>query len=360
MNFESRPEGFTEKSIAMWILIISVSCCLLTPMAHADGDLVLNEVASTMSGVAYSVHVLEDYAFVTGNQGVSVFDVSNAREPRRVSLLELADGAFDLFFDGWVAYIAADEEGLVIVDFVDPEQPEILGTLNLGGSTFDVSVEGHLAYLADNSNGLKIVDVSDPSSPVEVGSYSLSDLRAVEGREGVAFLAVPNRGFMVLDVTEPFLPGGARVVPGTYATINLHLSGECLYISCHSHGTKILDVSDPLDPEIVGEYAVSGGEAYSAYDYGELLLVADLQKGARLLNISDPLDPQELASFGTQPHDVFHDGDYTYLACERGLVILQYGPPDSGSNTNTSNYTIMLAVAVLAGGAFIVFYLRSR
>jgi len=340
--------------------MVALTVGLLTPPVQANGEYVLNEMASTRSGVAYSVHVLEDYAFVTGNDGVSVFEVSEAREPRRVSLLELADGAFDLCFDGRVAYIAADEEGLVVADFGDPEQPEILGALNLGGVTFDVSVEGHLAYLADNSNGLRIVDVSDASSPIEVGSYSLSDLRAVEVRDGVAYLAVPNQGLMVLDVTEPSSPGGARVVPGTYATINLHLSGEYLYISCHSHGTKILNVSDPLDPEIVGEYTVSGGESYSAYDYGELLLVADLQKGARLLDISDPSDPQELASFGTQPHDVFHDGDYTYLACERGLVILQYGPPDSGSSTNTSNYTILLAVAAVAGGAFIVFYLRSR
>ena len=360
MNFQSSPQDSIKSLMAVCFLMVALTVGLLTPPVKASGEYVLNEMASTRSGVAYSVHVLEDYAFVTGNDGVSVFDVSDASEPRRVSLLELADGAFDLCFDGWVAYIAADEEGLVVADFGDPEQPEILGTLNLGGATFDVSVEGHFAYLADISNGLRIVDVSDASTPVEVGSHSLSDLRAVEVRDGVAYLAVPNRGLMVLDVTEPSSPREARVVPGTYATINLHLSGEYLYISCHSHGTKILDVSDPLDPEIVGEYTISGGESYSAYDYGELLLVADLQKGARLLDISDPSDPQELASFGTQPHDVFHDGDYTYLACERGLVILQYGPPDSGSSTDTSNYTILLAVAAVAGGAFIVFYLRSR
>jgi hypothetical protein len=343
----------------LWILMIALSA-LLTPLVHTDDEFILNEMASTRSGVAYSVHVIEDYTFVTGNDGVSVFDVSDAREPRLVTLLELADGAFDLHFDGRVAYIAADEEGLVIADFGDPAQPEILGELSFGSVVYDVSFEGHHAYVADNSNGLRIVDVSDPGAPVEVGSHRLRDLRAVEVRDGVAYLAVPNSGLMVLNVSDPSSPSGARVVPGTYAAINLHLGGEYLFASCHGHGTKILDVSDPLDPEIVGEYTVSGGEAYSAHDHGELLYVADLQKGARLLDISDPSDPQELARFGTQPHDVFYDGEYAYLACERGLVILQYGPPESGRNPNMLNYIIPLAVAALAAGAFIIFRLRSR
>jgi hypothetical protein len=346
--------------IALWVLMVALPFGLLTPQVQANGEYVLNEMASTRSGVAYSVHVIEDYAFITGNDGISVFDVSDASEPRRVSLLELADGAFDLFFDGWVAYIAADEEGLVVADFGNPEEPEIFGALNLDGSIVDVAVEGHLAYLADILNGLRIVDVSDVGAPVEVGSHRVSDLRAVKVRDGVAYLAVSNQGLTVLDVTEPSSPSAVRVVPGTYATIDLHLSVEYLYISCHRYGTKILNVSDPLNPEIVGEHTVSGGESYSAYDYGELLYIADLMKGARLLDISDPSTPQELASFGTRPHDVFHDGDYTYLACERGLVILQYGPPDSGISTNTSNYTLLLAVAAVVGVAIIVSYLRSR
>lgn len=359
MNFESSTQDSIKILIALWILIISTSCGLLPPPVHADAELVLNEMASTRSGVAYSVHVLEDYAFVTGNEGVSVFDVSDAREPRRVSLLELADGAFDFHLDGWRAYIAADSEGLVIADFSDPTQPEVIGTLDIGGVAFDVYVEGHYAYVADNLNGLRIVDVSDPEAPVEVGSHRVRDLRAVEVQDGVAYLAVPNTGLVMLDVTEPSSPSGASVVPGTYATINLHLSGDYLYLSCHGHGTRILDVSEPLDPEIVGEYSVDGGESYAAYDYGELLFVADLQKGAVLLDIGDPSNPRELARYGTQPHDVFYDGEYAYLSCERGLVILQYGPPESNSSLGVSTLFILLAVAALAAGVSFV-YLRSR
>ncbi len=359
MNFESRLQDSTKSSIALRVLIISLLCGLLTPLVHADGDLVLNEMAATMSGVAYSVKVLEDYAFVTGNQGVSVFDVSDAREPRRLSLLELADGAFDFHLDGWSAYIAADSEGLVIADFSDPTQPEVIGTLDIGGVAFDVYVESHYAYVADNLNGLKIVDVSDPGVPVEVGSHRFRDLRAVEARNGVAYLAVPNTGLVVLDVTDPSSPSGASVVPGTYATINLHLNGDYLYLSCHGHGTRILDVSEPLDPQIVGEYSVDGGESYAAYDYDELLFVADLQKGAVLLDTGDPSNPRELARYGTQPHDVFYDGEYAYLACERGLVILHYGPPESDSSSSASTLFMLLAVAALVAGVSFM-YLRSR
>lgn len=360
MNFESFSRDVPRYLVVIWILTTFVSFCLQAPHALADDEYVLNEMASTRSGVAYSVHVLEDYALVTGNNGVSVFDVRDADEPRLVSLLELSDGAFDLHLDGWLAYIAADEEGLFIVNFSDPARPEILGSLNPEGVSFDISFEDHHAYVADNSNGLRIVDVSDPTAPVEVGTYRVDDLRAVEVREGLAYLAVPNSGLMIVDVTDPSSPSGARVVPGTYATINLRLSGDYLYLSCHGRGTKILDVSDPLDPEIIGTWSITGGESYSAYDYGDLLFVADLQKGAILLDIGDPSDPQQLARYGTQPHDVFYDGEYAYLACERGLVILQYGPLDPDHNGNTFNNLILPAAVALVGGTLIFWYLRSR
>ncbi|HUS77544.1 MAG TPA: hypothetical protein VM050_02615 [Patescibacteria group bacterium] len=348
--------AFSKRSlVTVFVLLIS----LLIPLAHGANGYVLNEIVSTRSGVAYCVHVIEDYAFVTGNDGVKVFDVSDPTSPSRVSTLELADGAFDLCFDGWIAYIAADEEGLTIADFTDPAHPEVLGTLNTGSSAYDVALEGHHAYVADNANGLRVVDVSDPGNPVMVGSHGFSDLRGVEVRGGVAYLAVPNSGLVVLNVSDPSSPSGEWLVSGTYATINLHLGSEYLYISCHSRGTRILDVSDPLDPQIIGSYTIVGGEAWSAFDDGDLLFVADLQMGARLLDIGDPTDPQELASFGTQPHDVFYDGEYAYLACERGLVILQYGPPGTDRGSGTSNLIILVVAAGLIGGALYA-YLRYR
>ncbi len=78
MNFEASSEDSNESLIAIGITKISISCCLLTSNAHNDGNFVLDAVVSTITGMAYSVHVLEDYNFITGIQGVSVFDVNYA------------------------------------------------------------------------------------------------------------------------------------------------------------------------------------------------------------------------------------------------------------------------------------------
>ncbi len=334
--------------------------CLIFPATYANNENVLNRIASTRSGVAYSVEFIDNYAFLSNNDGVSVYDVSDHREPLRVSHLRLADGAFDLDFKDRIAFIAADEEGLVIVDYRDIEQPEILGSLNFGSEIFDVVVEDDFAYLADISNGLRIVDVSNIGDPFEVGSLYVNDLRSVEVLEDAAYLAVPNQGLIVVNVSNPSTPSISSVVLGTNAAINLHLGNDYLFVSCHSRGTKIIDVSAPFAPIMVGEYSVNGGESFQAYDYGELLFIADVLKGVRVLNISDLENPLLVSSYGTLPHDVFYDGEYTYLANENGLDILHYGQSSDSGNSGFTSYSILLIAIAALAGLILILYLGAR
>jgi len=341
------PDLMTGRGLRGLSLIV-IALFSVGSAAYANQEYALNRVASTRHGVAYSVVVLDGLAYVTGNDGVSVFDVSDPSQPRRVTTLELADGAFDLQFVGSTAYVAGDEEGLFIVDFSDPGSPIILGVLNDGGTAFDVDVEGDVVYLADITKGLEVVDVSDPGEPVKLSEYMLSDARAVRARGDVVYLGNPSQGVVMLDASDPGNPTRIGVVAGSAPVIDINLDGDYMLLSCHGSGLKVYDISDSRNPSHVGSYVEPGGEAYCVEMHQDRLYVADLQRGGLLLDFSDPSSIKKLSGYGNAaPHDLVYSDGYIFMACEDGLVILEYGPSREASGTGYADY-VLPAAAVLA------------
>jgi hypothetical protein len=326
------------------ILVIALS--FTSTVANGDQEYALNRVASTRHGVSYSVKVLGGHAYVTGNDGVSVFDVADPSQPRLVATLEMADGAFDLTFIGTTAYIAGDEEGLVIADFSDPESPVTLGSVNDGGVAYDVDVEGGVAYLADYTSGLEVIDVSDSTAPAKLGEYPLNDARSVRVRGGVVYLGNPGSGVVMLDASIPGSLTKMGIVSGSAPVIDINLRGDYMLLSCHGSGLKVYDISDPEHPSLVGSYVEPGGEAYCVEIHEDRLYVADLQRGGLLLDFSEPSNIRKISAYGDAgPHDLVYADGYVFMACEEGLVILEYGISEA-SPTAWMNYILSTAVSL--------------
>ncbi len=97
-------------------------------------------------------------------------------------------------------------------------------------------------------------------------------------------------------------------------------------IGCHLFDLKILHVSDPAIPRVKGTFRF-GSEANDVLADNDDLYVADQNDGiAHVLDIENPSLPAAVTSRkGYIPHQLFHDGDYLYVAEGRfGLVIFQY------------------------------------
>jgi len=343
-----------------WLLLIVVALFSIGAVAQGTQEYALNRVASTRHGPSYSVTVLNGYAYVTGNEGVSVFDVDDPSRPSRVATLELADGAFGIKFVGATAYIAGDEEGLVIADFSDPESPVTLGSLNVGGSAVDVDVESDLVYLVDTARGLVIMDSSDPEAPVKVGEFTLNDARAVRVRGSVVYLGNPGQGVVILDVSDPGNPTRMGAVAGSAPVIGINLRGSHMLLACHGSGLKVYDISDPGHPSRVGSYVEPGGEAYCVDLHEDRLYVADLQRGGLLLDFSDPSNIRRISAYGDAgPHDLVFCNGYVFMACEEGLVILEYGIGEAASETLTS-YLLPAAVALALAVGVLVYRKASK
>lgn len=104
---------------------------------------------------------------------------------------------------------------------------------------------------------------------------------------------------------------------GTYGTPDfardVFVSGGYAYVADIEGGLQIVDVSDPTDPGLAGEY-VTTQDAYDIFVQDNLAFLAtDCGGGVRVFDVSDPADPDPAAKIADCTPCVFAHGDYAYM-----------------------------------------------
>jgi len=191
------------------------------------------------------------------------------------------DGTREVATDGNYAYVATTD-GLAVVDVRTPSRPEVVGSMTASdpaASVFDAKVDGELVSLASNGGpGITLVDVSDPTDPTEM-----------------SFVDVGHH------IHNNFLADG-------YAYLTVNESGDAPFSEAR---TVVVDVRDPSDAEVVGEYRLKddfpelamGGVSpcHDVYVQDDLLYQAFWDSGVVVADVSDPTDPQLVTQFGDAP-----------------------------------------------------------
>ncbi|MGQ9583776.1 MAG: hypothetical protein ACUVXG_00065 [Anaerolineae bacterium] len=109
----------------------------------------------------------------------------------------------------------------------------------------------------------------------------------------------------------------------------VYVLGEYAYIANRIRGLRVIDVSNPTDPQEVGYYS-KGGEAHDVHVSGDYAYVANGRKGLRVVDISDPTNPQEVGHYDTpwNAMDVHVSEGYAYVADDRsGLRVVDVSSP---------------------------------
>jgi hypothetical protein len=142
-----------------------------------------------------------------------------------------------------------------------------------------VREDGQVAYLSYWDAGLVLIDISDPANPVFLG-YGREPL-TFGSDEGNAHAAVPARGGdLVLVADEDFQPG-------PYGFL------------------RIFDTSDPSNPVQIGAFATEkslintpvSATIHNIYVVGDVAFLSWYEEGIRVVDFSDPTQPQEIAGF---------------------------------------------------------------
>jgi hypothetical protein len=221
---------------------------------HPDND---------VSAWAYDLVVTGNLLHVAfGKGGYRSYDITNPFIPNDSSFLDeftLGGEARAVFALGSAIFVGCTDPAtathtLVYFDYINP------GTLYID-TIFDVPEDIYVAnnyiYVAEGHAGMEILSwnptAPDPMQPVTL--YSTND-----------------------------------------AAHRVYISGQYAYVAASSEGLIIIDVSNPSNPYMAGQWQddIDGNDAQSIYFSGVRCYLADGEYGLRILDITIPIYPEHI------------------------------------------------------------------
>ncbi|MBA3394771.1 MAG: hypothetical protein H0T89_19145 [Deltaproteobacteria bacterium] len=328
--------------------------------ALADGLELVGEVGEAIG--ALNLVIDGSYAYVAGNRGLDIVDVTDASAPRHVANF---DGSFNdvkvVHANGKLFAILAPRSGrTLIVDVTDEQIPRLVSAIPEYSHSLFLQTRGATTelYLATGESSVPKYDITNPLAPVRIGTAVVP---GVEGSvhdlfvDGDRIYANNTRaGLVAFDVSagleRPVELGRAPASyshsswVGTAGGRKIILHGDEGMTKTADGGAylRVLD-GDPASPKFmtdIGRYQTRPQVGIHNFEvHGDRAYIAYYQDGVRVVDLSDPTKPREIAHYNTwdpetAPGGAFEGalgvrvvGDLIYVADDlRGLLIFRKTP----------------------------------
>jgi len=241
-----------------------------------------------------------------------------------------------------------DTTNFQILDFSDPASPVEISSIetNMDGS---LSISDHHAYFVnyhyyssehtfEHTLQINAIDINDPAAPFEIGKY-----------EYIVSDAIPFYGSFILENNIYFVGNDFNIID--FSDLNnirkrgtchiedriydLAVFGDRIYMAQGVDGIKIMDATDPANPEEIGVYQ-TGDKAEEIQMLDKYFYFPEYEGGYisqfTLMDFSDPASPIELGPFKCKDRAIriFPVGDTLYSALGfEGVGVYTLLKPDS-------------------------------
>lgn len=296
-----------------------------------------------------------EYALLGVRSGTSIISLANPSNPVEVAFIP---GTYSIWRElkvhGQYAYVVADNtsDGLQIIDLSQlPNSATLVNQITTWFSrAHNIFIDdGYLYAIGTNTigGGMHIIDLSNPVNPVRTATYTGSNyIHDVMVFDDTVVAAAAD-SYDLIDVSNKFSPQLISVsqgIPGMYAhsgwmtedkryfygteesnvvditvwdlvdrttwnlvvpswempgnsTVhNLYIKGNFAHISYYSDGYVVLDVSDPLNPVLKGQYDTPDMWGCFPYFASGTVICSDIDNGLYVFHFDDGV-PVELISF---------------------------------------------------------------
>jgi hypothetical protein len=229
-----------------------------------------------------------------------------------------------------LAYLTSHDK-LVIANIKNKTNPNWIaswkypGPLNMP-DRYALAVDSGYAYIASCQKGLFIIDISNPFDLNLVGSfrseYSNEYINDVKILKNVAYLAVSNRGLMILDIHDRSNPILLGICPTDGSAEAVSVQDNYAYIADGRNGLRIIDVTNKKNPREMGFYNISsveywdseykqniqvvGDYAYISYQHPDKWLCISI------IDVSDKKNPTEVSRLDSHYVNFYVEGNYLY------------------------------------------------
>ena len=148
------------------------------------------------------------------------------------------------------------------------------------------------------------------------GMYPTTQSRDLTLYGGYAFVAQGGEGIKIVDISSPASPA----LVGGFQTADaqgIAVRGEYAFVADGERGLKVLDISDPRYPAEAGMRKTMDARAVALA--GDVAFVADGSSGVKVIDVSSPVQPTRLGSVATENAcDLVVNNDTLYVADGRG------------------------------------------
>ncbi len=309
-----------------WMGIVSDMECAGDHLVLADrvvGALVFDITSGPIGAGGYQmwdaritdVELAGDYLFLADQySGIYTIDALELPALSDIGTLDFAGQTREMVLAGHYLYCTGLESGLTIVDVQDPARPNLVVSMESLGTGRSVAVSGHHVLVAAPF-GVQIIDVDDPEAPLLTSTIAtVGDARWVLSAGSFALTIADT--LQVFDLSNPNDPIEVASLPVTGVP---YMEGGRLLLGSHD-GLRIIDVSDPSHPSVLGwyekEWQPIGSFVTSLITMGDVAYVAS-GTGSRegtlySVNIIDAGAPSLIAAtdIGALVFDMAPSGDF--------------------------------------------------
>lgn len=287
--------------------------------------------AEGLSGIAFSTNVPHTVRGKEGTKNCSDCHLSNDNDNNALLAQLQMHGTNYLNLIGRFCWVAAGEEGLFAVTATELQEPQAVIGSHLHELAFPKHYEEHLKHgrILEEAHEHPGIDIGDklrhPGRKHEVLSAQLRGefLYAACGESGIRVYDVANidnKAFSERIVTAPFSPMGQR-----------------LYVES-KHATDVV-APTTMAPDPTRTHRPENHEPPISMIYA-YIYATDLEEGLIMINVATLLDGNPANNFLKKdivfnPDGILHGaesvtivGNYAYVCCEKGLVVVSIENPE--------------------------------
>ena len=276
-----------------------------------------------------------------GSGKLTIGDISNPREPKRISQTSLDGNGDGVAVNGNLCYVSTGHHsrkgpaasrhgaghGVEVFNVADPAHPKKIGGIkfpklyHLAADFWNVRLAGRFLLASDTYNGFFLLDVSEPSALKCLGYLQLEKdpVSWAEAGENVIYVTGQNSGLYVV----PFpgmapagkkrekripippekqirYPGFLHYDAGGMVRRVAPYGKDLAYLACSNRGIQLVHITEngvekvaSWEKECSYDVAVRDGTLYSLENNGELA-VYEIQKGGMLKETGRAAAPWEI------------------------------------------------------------------
>ncbi len=251
-------------------------------------------------GSAAKVHIDGSRGYVADELGgLAIVDVTDPDHLVALGAVDTPGNAVDVTSSGDFAYVADWDNGLVVVDATVPTEPYIALTIPLEANVRGVAISGSYVFVVCG-RAMDVIDISNPFDPVSVQTISIVVPLGIKIFGDTAFLTCagdPSGGYLcVMDITDPLHPAVLSYVGTRAPATSFTMVGATGFVIDAEGFLKSLNLDDLTYPRAIGGTRILSGRRLAIA--GDVAYVAAGASGMKLVDVSNPSSPAVIGRGG--------------------------------------------------------------